>query len=268
MSTLITKCKIVVCAGLIIFTLGITAPNTTHAGGGGGGVVQLATTLIGILVFANNFLPGKEFTMGDNAVTAAEIVALNFYLGNIWYKPSVNSVWQITSYTIQLRVFMALIRYWQTYRYLVVRNEIEKSLYPYGVVNHPNAINNLATVELLTQYDLKTGGEVRRKLQEYKQMQSIMALLNLVFLYNPYSSYFIFQRGGLVDIDLNYKPSYLSPVQVITIAYLSNLIGTYVSLIMGTTSDTNIDQRTTLSAGIAIAILSYVLLNAAVLAEY
>ncbi len=163
---------------------------------------------------------------------------------------------------------MALVRYYQTYRYLVVRNEIERSLYPYGAVNHPNALDNLAIVEILTHHDLKTGGEVRQKIQKFKQMQSIMALLNLVFLYNPYSSYFIFQRGATIDIDTNYRPSLLLPVQVVTIAYLSNLIGTYISLVLGTTADNNILQRSTLSAGIAIAILSFILLYAAFMTGY
>lgn len=224
--------------------------------------MTVITTLIGIALIAKHFLPGNEFILkGEEMPYAGNAVVFNYYLGTMWLNPSVNSVWALTVYTQELRLLLALQYYMNMYRYLLVKREITTALSQPASIGHPNSLTNYAAVEVLTQYDIASGGKVRKAIKEYKQMQNIMALINLIMLYNPYTSNFVYQRGNELALNLDYQPQ-ITLAEVVTLAYIAQLVNNYIKMMTATSSSSvNAMQLTQNSSIIAVAIIQYILLT-------
>ena len=263
---MIKKTKIFLCTFLVVISLTISTPNTTSAGGGGGGAVIVAT-LIGIELFAKHFQPGNEFVLqGKDIPQIINAAVFTYYFGRVWLNPTVDSVWAITLYTQEMRFLLALQYYMSMYRYLIAKQEITRALTPPASIGHPNSLTNLAAIEVLTQYDLASGGEVRKKIRQYQQMQNIFALLNLIIMYNPYSTNFLFQRGNTLGTNLGFVPS-LASSEDINLVIISQLVNNYINLIASTTSTANLFQLTQNTAVIAIAIMQYLILTRMLITE-
>ncbi len=175
MNSVVKKTKIFICTFLVVISLAISTPNTTNAAGGGAGITVIAT-LLGIALIAKHFIPGDQLILqGKDMSRINNTVVFNYYLGMSWLIPTINSVSTMTVYTQELRFLLALQYYMSMYRYLLVKREITNALTPPATVGHPNALTNHAAIEVLTQYDIATGGEVRKAIKQYKQIQNIFS---------------------------------------------------------------------------------------------